>query len=242
MRRACFFSGLIASIALLLFASSAAWADSFASATTPAALGANDQTSWSQLGPDGTPVPSTFTAISALGNVITGTLQGGGDGGVSVSCGNNMPTATCSWGETDIPAGHSLLWTNQQGPLSLAFSTSASAVGLVIQSQALGTFTGELDVYDGSTLLTNLIVTSDPNGDSVFMGLQDLSGANITSAVVSLDDCTAPCTDDNFAVDTLYTTDHPGGATPEPSSVLLLGTGLAGLISVGKRRFSTHSF
>src|SRR3974377_33989 len=96
----------LALLCLLLFAWLSASADSFTFVTTQAALGANDQTTWGQLGPDGTPVLPGAVATSAGGNSVT--LQFGGVSGLtSVQCPANP---SCSWTGGFTP-GETLIWT-----------------------------------------------------------------------------------------------------------------------------------
>src|SRR5262249_6644371 len=66
---------------------------------------------------------------------------------------------------------------------------------------APGQFTASLQVFNGATGLGTFTVNSDANGDPVYIGALDSTGANITSAVFSITSCAAVCSD--FAIDTV---------------------------------------
>src|SRR5215470_17365610 len=77
---------------------------------TPAGLGSNDFTNWSQLGGNDAAIAQSFAATSSLGLAISGSLTGGG-GLVEKVC----PSApACGWvtSGTGMSAGDSLIFTN----------------------------------------------------------------------------------------------------------------------------------
>ena len=77
-------------------------------------------------------------------------------------------------------------------------------------------------------LLDHLRATFAP-GSAMFIGALDLSGANITKVVFSE---TAGNGLANFAVGTMYL------GTPEPGTLLLLGTGALGLAGILRRKIN----
>lgn len=184
------------------------------------ALMANDHTDWLQLGnknaPDQTPIPVNFTATSAAGVTVSGTFQGGNNGGlVAVVCPSKN---ACSWippalGPIGINGGDTLIWTldgtNANGPISLAFSKHGigfQGVGFWIQGSPSVLFEAIIQPFNGNNPLSQpMDVLSDDRGSPVFLGIFDKTGPNITSVQIS--GCAIPCND--FAIDSVYTVNVP---------------------------------
>jgi len=191
--------------------------------------GANDSTSWSGLGSDGTVIPQSFAATSTDGVAISGSFAGNA-GLVAVQC----PVApSCSW-TGGFNVGDTLVWTfdnavnvnSGSGPLTLRFGTAVLAGGVTIQADFPGVFTASVEAFNGSSLLGTEAVVSDSNGDPVFIGVQD-TAADITSLVFDLKlmGCgDLSCGNSDFAVDTLISENVPGP---------IAGAGLPGLIIAG---------
>lgn len=214
--------GLVFALAMagLLFSSRAATTDSLVPVTSLAALNPDDSLSWSQLGPDSTSLESTFDANSMGSTAVTGTLAAAGSL-ASVVC----PASQCSWGSPGnggFSAADTVIWTSDtanggNGPLTLAFGSPVHGVGALIQADGPATFTAQIQVFNGATMLGSFATSSDAAGDAVFLGALDQTAANITSVVYSLTACTGACTD--FAIDTLYiNTTGQAGATPTPTT------------------------
>ncbi|HKW68112.1 MAG TPA: choice-of-anchor D domain-containing protein [Terriglobales bacterium] len=195
------------------------WGDSLVVVTNSAAQGANDSLAWSQLGSDATTLPSAFVATSAQGMGVNVSLAGA-NSLTSVVC----PATPCSWTGTGFNAGDTLLWTSDagnggNGPLTLAFAKGVSGAGVLIQADAPGQFTAQIQAYNGATLLGSFTVASDAKGDATYIGVTDQTGSNITSVTFSLTSCTGVCTD--FAVDMAGISSGPSF----PLAVSLAGTG-----------------
>ena len=207
-------------VALSLISAATTNADTLKQVASGSAQAANDSLAWSQKGADGTVLAASFTATTAMANSVT-VVMGAANSVISVACSANP----CSWAGTGFTAGHSLLWSSDagnggSGPVTLTFSHSVSGAGALVQADLPGAFTGEIQVYNGTTLLATYTVASDTAGDPVYLGAIDQSGPNINKVVFSLTTCASLCTD--FGVDTV----NVNAATAAPA-VTLTPTSLA---------------
>src|ERR1700674_60049 len=204
LNRACF-CRLCSVILLVLSGTTAAWADTLFSVSSPSLQGANDFVSWSKLGPDATLLGLSFSAPLAVG-IVPGTVTlAGANSVVSVVC----AASPCSWKGSGFTTADSLLWTSDagnsgNGPVTLTFAAPITGAGAMIQANAPGAFTAQIQAFNGATLLGSFTVNSVA-GAAVYIGGQDQTGANITKVVFSLTACgpldLSSCTD--FAIDTV---------------------------------------
>jgi cell division septation protein DedD len=211
---------LFGSALAILVSATITRADTMLPVTSIGTQGANDSADWSQLGADATSLGSSFTATSAGGLGITGTLTGSGSL-ISVAC----PASPCSWNGTGFNADDSLVWTSApgkggNGPLKLNMGTAVAGIGAFIEADGSAQFTAQIQVFNGSTSLGSFPVTSDGNGDAIYLGAIDKTGNNITSAVFSITNCGGSCAD--FAIDKVNLNDRTIAsptptATPSPS-------------------------
>jgi len=216
---------MFGAVVALSFASvAAAHADTLKQITSSSAQGADDSLAWSQKGADATTLAASFTATTTQSNSVTVDM-GAANSIISVVC----SASPCSWtgASSGFTAGDFLLWSSDagnggSGPVTLTFSHSVAGAGAVIQADLPGAFTGEIQVYNGATLLATYSVASDTAGDPVYLGAFDDSGANISKVVFSLTSCASLCTDfglDTVQVNTSSTT--PASLTsPAPNSTL----------------------
>jgi len=187
----------------------------------------NDSASWSQLGANGTGLGATFNATSVLANPIVGTLAAAG-GEVCVVDAASL----CSWPDSgtatsgDFQSGDSLVWTNNNGPISLAFNAVFDA-GLWIQLNEPGTYTVQIQAFHNLTSLGIGTSVSDGSGDPVFAGIVD-SLQEVTRITLSITACGSCLNMGDFAIDRLSLLE-PSAGVPEPSSWLLIATGILGI-------------
>jgi hypothetical protein len=184
-------------------------ADTVVAVNSRAALGATDSIDWGQKGPAFTNLSNPFTALSAGGLSVT----------VSQATGNTQRRDEGNGWVGNFALGDHLLWTQGGGPLTIDFATPVSAAGAQVQENIFGTFTGQLNATAYSPSGANLgtatfagLNNGAENNTNPFVGIEDLSGANIASIVFSI---TSPANQD-FAINTVSLATSP--AVPLPSA------------------------
>src|SRR5579871_295842 len=211
------FVGALVAMAVIGFAVGAAHAQTLSLVTSQAALNANDNISWAQLGSgNGSLLQSSFTATSANQNPIRVNLTGP-NSITAVSC----PASSCSWAGSGMPASDTLVWTSDgnnggNGPMTIILGNPQSAVGAFIQADGPSQFTAQIQAFNSAGVsLGTLTENSDSNGDALFIGVQDHQGPQISSVVFSLINAQGPTSD--FALDSLFMN---GPVLPTPTATV----------------------
>jgi PEP-CTERM motif len=231
--------GLAAAAMVLGLGVAAAKADTINFTRMRSSFAYDDFQPWNALGTNNFDVTNGSMATSA-GGFITTTIDFGlgGPGVTALQC----PAAGCTWVGNFAPSS-SLLFSydvNQgigEGAINLSFSQGVYGVGFQVQSNIQGTFEAEVQAFDGSTPLGTFYAMGDSNGNednsAIFLGLQDLSGPNITGISVLAFDCSGNGGGNCYgtAINRLLFETSGQTSAPEPAtaSLLLVGLGLGAL-------------
>ena len=140
----------------------------------------------------------------------------------------------------EFPSGARVLFNLLDGPLTISFSDGIGEVGFFAQGftpDSPQAFT--VNVFDQSSLLKMFTVGPDPNagfpGNALFVGAQATNGDLITRLTISNIE---PSDDPSFVIGSVTFGEAVNAEpVPEPTSLLLLGSGLL----YGARRLRRRS-
>jgi hypothetical protein len=241
------FSLLMVGLAIVA-ASPMANADSFKFVRSRSNWTFNDQVYWNQL-PVDSPVTNGTTTDTQVKHIPVSISFGlGGPGQTFTQCGSTC-TGKQDW-DGDFITGQHLLGSVSSGGatennLVLTFATPIEGIGFSIQANYFGTFTAEVSLFDGSTLLGSFFETGNSTAIhgpfATFLGISDLTGADITSVHIAAFDCGGdPCTG-GFAINRLLLQTGSPTTTPEPASVALLSLSVLALGFLLRRKLVGQS-
>lgn len=170
-------------------------ADTLILFTDSRSFSANDTVDWTTIGPPGTFLGYQFSTTSEGGIAVNAATPFLGPPlppydqlVVEREC-SAPSTFPCTWG--GFQTGDPLLFTGQStGALTLSFGQGIIGAGLQLQANTEAPYTVTIQAFDGSgTVLGGFSMPgtwSRVPGSAMFLGIEDTSGADITSVMLSI--------------------------------------------------------
>lgn len=200
------------------------WAANYFGITDPSVLNSNDFIDWGQLG-------VTYTSLSTP-QIWVSNLGATGEVGVPWNTHDfeRRDQGNGWWG--NFTDGDRLIWTQGIGTLGILFDSTTWGGGANIQADIYGAFTATVTAYDINltpvfSFSENGFSDSNGDGSAIFIGI--LSDApDIYFMEFSVKDING---DSNLAINQYLFV-----GTPEPSTLLLLGSSFAGIAGMLRRK------
>ena len=189
-----------------------------------------------QPGSGGPPAYDVFTTNYGGGDGSGGTITSLG-GAFSFSSGlieDNVPNSWATWNcppftESCTP---NVLFTNGATTLTITALDAQNTLGFELEPDQFQAELVQAIFHASDGMSFELDLTPNGSAGALLYAVQNDSGANITS--VDIIDTAG----DDFAIAQLRSGNSPSPTTPEPSSILLLGSGILGLAGVLRRKMN----
>ena len=194
------------------------------------------------------PAFAGFTTFALPGDdsyIANTTNYGGGDGsgGFISSLGpfsfsnlqseNNVPNSWATWNSPPFTESSTpnILWNEGFSSLTITVNSPANVVGFELEPDNFAVEEVTAQYFNGGTLLGTIDLS--PNGQAGALLFAAQSDQDITSVVIT------DLAGGDFAIAQLRAGEVPvTGTTPEPGTMILLGSGLLGALGVMRRKMN----